>query len=613
VPPSPYDRWDPFRMPALLPVQALSLCVGAAVLAGSLAGFAFSSPQAPEPPRRAVAETMRPPLPAGSTARGAVGVEATAIRLAAALDAVPLSEGGDEASRFCRTDRLRVRWVAPLEGEFTVGGHVSPVGPAPAPETEQVNGLVVCEGESYAYMGFEARWDGAAWGVAAIPSLSDEHELHEELEPAEPDEHSEPAHAEPAQEQAAATPVAPRPAAPRRPTARGFSIPSLGSIEGYASYDPQRVCDPTAKPGTTALKNLLMGTYAGTRNLGVSRTCTARGVSEHKEGRAFDWGVDVGVPRERAAAEGLMAQLLATDAAGNRHALARRLGIMYVIWDQRIWSAYSASRGWRAYGGANPHTDHVHISLSWAGAMGRTSYWQGSNADLLTFDRDLKLVDAAPAGAPSRLGGTASSTGTHEERASRRREDEDEHEPVRAGRRERESVRQDDDDRREQADDAHLQAPVDPAVLAEQRAEREARKAAQRAEREARKAAQRAEREARKAAQRTQEQQAQQVAQQHAAQQHAAQQQAQAAQQAARQQARQARQAARAAAQQQAKAAQQVRKKAARAQRAVEGTRAGKAAGAAKKSHNKPVKAAGKAGGNKPGKVAGKGGGKGRG
>ena len=39
------------------------------------------------------------------------------------------------------------------------------------------------------------------------------------------------------------------------------------------------------------------------------------------------------------------------------HANARRLGIMYMIWNRRIWSSYKASSGWRKYSGSNPHTD----------------------------------------------------------------------------------------------------------------------------------------------------------------------------------------------------------------------------------------------------------------
>lgn len=68
---------------------------------------------------------------------------------------------------------------------------------------------------------------------------------------------------------------------------------------------------------------------------------------------------------------------MATDSFGHKQALARRMGIMYVIWNHQIWSPGPDST-WRAYTGTNPHTDHVHISLSWAGARAETSFWSGT-------------------------------------------------------------------------------------------------------------------------------------------------------------------------------------------------------------------------------------------
>jgi peptidoglycan hydrolase-like protein with peptidoglycan-binding domain len=77
--------------------------------------------------------------------------------------------------------------------------------------------------------------------------------------------------------------------------------------------------------------------------------------------------------------------LLASDAAGHPYANARRLGIMYIIWNNQIWGSYRAGDGWRPYStcAAHPearsdttcHRDHIHFSLSWAGAQGRTSFW----------------------------------------------------------------------------------------------------------------------------------------------------------------------------------------------------------------------------------------------
>jgi len=148
------------------------------------------------------------------------------------------------------------------------------------------------------------------------------------------------------------------------------------AIEPLAGYSPQRKCSPWAKPGTTAFANLLLRTYRSSRSLGIVRSCGVGGTSEHKEGRAFDWGVSIHNERDRRAVRSLMRWLLQRDRYGNRYAMARRLGIQYMIWNRRIWGSYSASSGWRRYTGSNPHTDHVHFSLSWKGARKKTSFWR---------------------------------------------------------------------------------------------------------------------------------------------------------------------------------------------------------------------------------------------
>jgi outer membrane biosynthesis protein TonB len=153
------------------------------------------------------------------------------------------------------------------------------------------------------------------------------------------------------------------------------------SIEQLAGYSPQRTCSPWAKPGTTAFANLLLRTYRSSRSLGIVRSCGVGGTSEHKEGRAFDWGVSIHSARDRRAVRSLMTWLLQRDRYGNRYAMARRLGIQYMIWNRRIWGSYSASSGWRRYTGSNPHTDHVHFSLSWKGARKKTSFWRPRRFD----------------------------------------------------------------------------------------------------------------------------------------------------------------------------------------------------------------------------------------
>ncbi|MEP7021942.1 MAG: peptidoglycan-binding domain-containing protein, partial [Pseudonocardiales bacterium] len=43
--------------------------------------------------------------------------------------------------------------------------------------------------------------------------------------------------------------------------------------------------------------------------------------------------------------------------------------------NRMMWSAYSGT--WHTYSGSDPHTTHIHISLSWNGAHAHTSFWTG--------------------------------------------------------------------------------------------------------------------------------------------------------------------------------------------------------------------------------------------
>ena len=162
-------------------------------------------------------------------------------------------------------------------------------------------------------------------------------------------------------------------------------------IEALAPYVAASSCDPTPKPGVVEFGDLLKTTYP-TTSYGISRTCGTDPLptSEHYDGRAIDWFTSARTTAGRARAKAVISWLFAKDAAGNRYANARRLGIMYIIWNNRIWGSYRAAEGWRAYStcASHPerswdttcHRDHVHFSLSWEGAMGRTSFWTGTVA-----------------------------------------------------------------------------------------------------------------------------------------------------------------------------------------------------------------------------------------
>ncbi|MCW4601030.1 peptidoglycan-binding protein [Janibacter hoylei] len=146
-------------------------------------------------------------------------------------------------------------------------------------------------------------------------------------------------------------------------------------LDVASPYIPQSVCDPTPKPGVTAFARLMANHY-DEFNYGISRACNY-GLTEHSEGRALDWMLNAYDPHERAVADGVISWLLAPDSQGRPAAMARRFGVMYIIWNRQIWGTYQMDAGWRPYNGASPHTDHIHFSFSWDGAMQRTSWWTG--------------------------------------------------------------------------------------------------------------------------------------------------------------------------------------------------------------------------------------------
>ncbi|HET7902746.1 MAG TPA: hypothetical protein VFL59_16295 [Candidatus Nanopelagicales bacterium] len=170
---------------------------------------------------------------------------------------------------------------------------------------------------------------------------------------------------------------------PRTPV---FATPE---IDAFAQYDGQTLCSPAAKAGTRKLANLLLATY-GSASIGISRPCSDGGTSEHKEGRALDWMQSVRIASQKAKVDAFLGWLLKPGADGKPAEMARRLGVMYIGWNNMMWRAYGSTPGWGDLKGCSTtasmrttaydttcHRNHVHLSLSWDGAAGLTSFWTG--------------------------------------------------------------------------------------------------------------------------------------------------------------------------------------------------------------------------------------------
>lgn len=175
-------------------------------------------------------------------------------------------------------------------------------------------------------------------------------------------------------------------------------------LDPFASYEPQTTCRKKAQPGTLALLHWVLRRHPGTRSVSVMRSCEVAGTSEHKDGRAFDWGIDARKKAQRKEAYALLDKLFATDKHGNPAALARRFGIMYVIFDDTIWSSYRSFQP-RAYLSSScpstnqcsptlRHLDHLHFSLSLAGAAAQTSWYRAHHVTARPVLRpDTRLLD----------------------------------------------------------------------------------------------------------------------------------------------------------------------------------------------------------------------------
>ncbi|WP_030485551.1 hypothetical protein [Nocardioides aequoreus] len=156
-------------------------------------------------------------------------------------------------------------------------------------------------------------------------------------------------------------------------------------VEGYAPYDGQTRCSPKAKPGAVAMRAWTVDRFGG-RAGGISRACS-KGVSEHKEGRAFDWTVTAKKKKDRLRVRKLLRTLFAEGPSGEAHELARRMGVMYVIWDDRMWASYRGfepspyvssgcnAKKLRKCSATLRHRDHVHVSLSRKGGRAKTSWY----------------------------------------------------------------------------------------------------------------------------------------------------------------------------------------------------------------------------------------------
>lgn len=108
-----------------------------------------------------------------------------------------------------------------------------------------------------------------------------------------------------------------------------------------AVWDDKRV-----KPHVRAVAKEISDRF-GITNIGGFASTGHISNSDHYKGLAID----------------VMTTVQAQAVADYAQANAARWSVTYIIWNRHIWDSRDG-KGWVAYHGTSPHTDHVHISFA---------------------------------------------------------------------------------------------------------------------------------------------------------------------------------------------------------------------------------------------------------
>ena len=115
------------------------------------------------------------------------------------------------------------------------------------------------------------------------------------------------------------------------------------------------------QPSPLALWRLARINFPQVRNLGIYVRRNIAGTNSpslHSEGRAIDLGLLVSNPTEK---------LIGSQIFQAFADLGAQIGLQEVIWNRQIWSEHRPQV--RAYTGANPHIDHVHVGFTRDGSQ----------------------------------------------------------------------------------------------------------------------------------------------------------------------------------------------------------------------------------------------------
>jgi hypothetical protein len=173
------------------------------------------------------------------------------------------------------------------------------------------------------------------------------------------------------------------------------------SVAGFDLYpawtDVTRCAEPLAgKPGVKEFRDMILSQVGGGDDgLAVCKQIAndSGAYSDHADGRAWDWHVEADNPADRAIVARVFDWLLRADEQGHRNAMARRIGLVYIIWNHQYYRVGSDNAHWVPYTSTgDPHDTHVHFSFSVAGANRQTSWWTQRGPLAMTLPGHQRVV-----------------------------------------------------------------------------------------------------------------------------------------------------------------------------------------------------------------------------
>lgn len=143
--------------------------------------------------------------------------------------------------------------------------------------------------------------------------------------------------------------------------------------EAAPSWNPSQ-CSGTFHPGTRALGEHLKSKFSKVTHIGGyscrRNTASPSKMSVHGTGRAIDVHLnEIGGDADNASGDPVANWLIMN---------AQNIGVQYLIWDQTSWGAHRSGDKHRKYN-AIPHTDHLHVEVTSAGARMSTPFFRDSS------------------------------------------------------------------------------------------------------------------------------------------------------------------------------------------------------------------------------------------